>query len=159
MPSPADATIRASIAAALAVGAPNAVVYSWWVLGADENEWPGLLRSSNDLDTNGRKRVHGYVITRRESTGEFQGNNRVARRSYQYMIVGFHYYSTGTSASNSEATFTAEIDAITDELDDKSGLDANLQRIQPVSWFFDLKPIGGELLHIVRGTLTVEPCG
>lgn len=159
MPTPSDATIRAAIASTITGAAATAVVYDWWVLGHEVDEWPGLLRSSSDVDSNGRKRVHGYVITRRESAGEWVGNRNAARRSYTYWILGFHYYSTGTSASNSEATFTAEIDAITDAFDDRTTIDSDLSRIEPIAWSFDLRPYGGELLHVARGTITVQPCG
>lgn len=159
MPTPSDATIRDAIGDVIAAAAPLAVVYRWWVLGADEGQWPGYLRSTSDTDSSGRKRVHGYVITRRQSTAEEVGNRNVARRTHTYWILGFHYYSTGTQASNSEDTFSAEIDAISDELDDKAGLVSALSRREPVSWDFDLKSVGGELLHIARGIITVQPCG
>lgn len=159
MPTPADATIRAAIASAIETAAPLARVYSWWVLGADENQWLGYMRSPSDTDSNNRARVHGYLVTRRGSTAEYQGNRQLARRTHTYFIYGFHYYSTGTEDSNSEATFTAEIDAICDALDDKASLDTSLSRSQPIAWEFDLKPVGGELVHIARGTLTVQPCG
>ena len=158
MPTPSDATIRAAIADEIETAAPLARVYSWWVLGADEAQWLGYMRSPSDVDSNNRARVHGYLITRRSSNAEYQGNKQLARRTHTYFIYGFHYYSTGTESSNSEATFTAEIDAICDALDDKATLASSLARSQPISWEFDLKSVGGELVHIARGTFTVQPC-
>lgn len=159
MPTPSDSTIRDALGDAIATAAPLAVVYRWWVLGQDDSQWPGLLRSSLDTDADGRKRVHGYVITRRGSTGEYVGNKTAARRTHTYWILGFHYYSTGTQSSNSEDTFSAEIDAIMDSLDDKASAVSALSRMEPVAWDFDLKSFGGELIHIARGVLTVTPCG
>lgn len=155
--SPTDAEIRTALAGAITTAAPLAKVFPWWALGAEEQNWPGYLRSDSDTDSAGKKRVHGYVITRSQSTGEDLGT-RCVRRSFQYTIFGFHYYATGTTETGSETAFAAEIDAITDALDNRTTLDAALARIQPITWAFDLKSYGGELLHIGRGLVTVQAC-
>ncbi len=156
--SPTDAEIRTALASAIGTAAPLAKVFGWWILGAQEPEWPGYLRSDADVDaSSSKKRVHGYIVTRSASTGAEIGN-RCVRREFQYTILGFHYYSSGTSAANSETTFATEIDAITAALDDRASLDTALARIQPITWSFDLKSYGGELLHIARGLVTVQAC-
>lgn len=150
-----DADIRTALTAVLTTAAPLAVVYPWWCLGADQDKWPGILRSTLDLDANGAKRTHGYVLTRKDSTGEDVAM-RGTRRTSRYTIAALHYYTTGTTAANSDLTFHAEIDAITAALDDKTTLDALLQRRKPITWALDLKTLGGELVHIGMGSVEIE---
>src|SRR5262245_7638749 len=155
---PSDSSLRIKIADVIETATLNkAVVFSYWVLGQDQTRWPGLLRSPNDLNSDGTKRVHGYVITRRESTGTRVGNGCV-QHTYSYLIQGFHYYYSGPESDNSEKLLTAEIDAITDKFDHRELLDADFGRVEPVQWTFDLKSVGGELLHIVAGNLILPPC-
>lgn len=155
--SPTDAQIRTAIAITIATAAPLAAVYRWWALGAEPDDWPGMLRSESDLDANSAPRVHGYVITRTGTTAEDAGP-RGTKRTAEYTILAFHYYSTGTQSSNSETTFATEIDAVTAALDDKATIDAYLARRTPITWNFDLKSYGGELLHIARGVISITLC-
>ena len=163
MASPADTSIRAALKSVIETAAPLAVVFDWWVLGANEDQWPGYLRSSSDLDANGQKRVHGYVITRIGADPNegraTRRNSASVRRMFQYSILALRYYdSSSTSASNSDVTFNAELDAISDALDDLTSVSATLSRAEPIAWAVNLKPYGGELLHIARGVISVPSC-
>jgi hypothetical protein len=158
MAIPADSVLRAKISDVIETNAPKAVVFSYWVLGFDQTTWPGLLRSALDLGPTGTKRVHGYVVTRRESTGVEKGINCV-RRNYTYLIYGFHYYYSGPEADNSEKLMTAEVDLISTAFDLRQSLDPDIARIPtPISWTFGMGSVGGELLHIITGTLVLQPC-
>ena len=147
-----EAQVRASIKDVIQAAAPNAVIYPWWILGHKENHWPGLLRSSADDN-----KVHGYVITRSSNEGTETGS-RCVRRYWSYELWGFHYYETGNSTSNTDLTFNAEIDAITDSFDQITELALPLQRRQVPKWIIDLGLYGGELLHFAVGSLTIEAC-
>ena len=153
MPIPSDATIRSKIADVIETATTNkAVVFSYWVLGYEQLRWPGFLRSAND-----QGRVHGYVIRRRESLGEVRGPNRV-KRTYTYEILGLHYYYSGPEADNSEKLLSAEIDLLSDAFDKPGLLAAELARVEPVTWRMQLPSFGGELIHLVIGTLILQPC-
>jgi hypothetical protein len=158
MPIPTDATIRSKIADVIEVNAPKAIVFSYWVLGFDQLQWPGLLRSPNDLDGT-TKRVHGYVIRRIESVGEIRGPSRV-KRTYTYEILGLHYYFSGPEggAGNSEKLVSAEVDLLSDKFDKPGLLVAELARVEPVRWRLLLPNFGGELVHLMLGTLVLQPC-
>lgn len=151
--SPTDAEIREAIATTIATAAPLAVVFRWWALGAEVDDWPGMLRSALDSE-----RAHGYLITRTGSPEADDVGIRGTKRKVEYTILGFHYYSTGTQSANTETTFAIEIDAITAALDDKATIPSALSNRTPITWNFDLKSYGGELLHIARGVISVTLC-
>ena len=154
MAIPSDEDIRTKIAAAVQLVAPKAIVFPYWVIGFDETKWPGLLRSSED-----EGRVHGYVLGRRRSTGARRTVDCV-RRNYNYLLLGLHYYKSGTVANNSEKLVSAEADAISDKFDKASLLDPALGQINqnPIEWEFFLRSPAGELLHILRAAVVVPPC-
>jgi hypothetical protein len=151
MPIPTDAQIREQIAAAIQIAAPKAIVFPFWVIGFNETDWPGALISPND-----EKRVHGYVIGRRETDGFKRGNGCV-RRTYGYFILGMHYYSGGPVTNNSEKLFSAEVDAITDKFDKPELLNSILARVQPLKLECFMRTLGQQV-HISRGTLFLSPC-
>lgn len=157
MPLPSDSILRIKISDAIELVAPKAVIFSYWVLGHEQAQWPGLLRSPADLDAEGKGRVHGYVIRRRDSAGTVPGMDRV-KRTYTYEILGLHYYYSGPEADNSEKLISAEIDSISDKFDRRKLLDPDLGRVEPITWRLLLPSIGGELLHLSIGTLVLEPC-
>lgn len=146
-----ESQIRAAIKTVIETAAPTSVVFPWWVLGHDQNEWPGLLISSADSD-----RVHGYVITRTGTEGE-RKNPQCVTRSFSYDIWGFHFYKEdSTSASNSDLTFNTELDAICNAFINAATLPAELQRVEEEPSFrMDLDIFGGELLHYATGRLVV----
>jgi hypothetical protein len=156
MPTPDDDTLRTKIAAAIQLCAPKAVVFPDWVLGHDPNTWPGMLRSSGDLDAEGRPRVHGYLIFRRDISG-VRVNGSCVKNKYIYQIQGFHYYS-GVLPNTSGKLLSAEIDLIVDKFNKRNLLDPDLGNVDPVAIRILMKSIGGELLHIIDGSLGLEPC-
>lgn len=147
-----DAQVRAQIASVISAAASSAVVFPWWVLGVKQDMWPGMLRSSSDSN-----RVHAYVFTRSADQAT-EESMRCVRHDWIYDLWAFHYYSTGTSASNSDFTFNAELDAISAAFDDVSSLHAALKRRQPITWRVDLQVYGGELMHFAVGQLRIEAC-
>lgn len=162
MPTPTDATIRTALKTVIETAAPLAIVFPWWALGADEDEWPAILRSSADA-SGGRNRVHGYVITRSSNDAtEGRGGRRnpeSVKRLFQYTILALHYYNTAsTTASNSDVVFNTELDAISDALDDLTTVSSTLARAEPIAWAINLKSFGGELLHVARGLVSIPSC-
>jgi hypothetical protein len=147
-----DAQVRTAIETVIQTAAPLAVVYPWWVLGAKQDIWPGLVRSASDGN-----RAHGYVFTRSRDEG-IEKAMRCVDHLWTYDLMGFHYYSTGTKAANTDLTFNAELDAIAAAFDDVASLPAALKRRQPLQWNVDLNVYGGELLHFAVGSLTIEAC-
>jgi hypothetical protein len=162
MPDPTDAQIRAALKSVITTAAPLAVVFDWWVLGAEEDQWAGLLRSSLDA-SGGRNRVHGYVITRSGSDPNESRAGRTrrdqVRRSQQYTILALHYYDPASmTVTNSDAAFNLEIDAISDALDDLTTVSAHLAKAEPIQWAINLKSYNGELVHIARGVISIPTC-
>src|SRR5262245_38433276 len=151
-----EAQMRAALQAEIEAAAPLAVVFPWWALGHDPNEWPGILKSPADSD-----RVHGYVITRRRTFGERENPNCV-RRFFTYQIRGLRWYDeTGNEDANSDLAYNAELDAIGARFANKSSLPAPLKRIaeeSELNFDVDLNVFGGELLHRSVGEITFEQC-
>lgn len=146
-----ESQIRTAIASVITTAAPNAIVFPWFVLGHDQNEWPGLLISAAD----GNK-PHGYVITRTQTEGE-RKNPQCVTRTFSYDIWAFHWYDdASTSAANSDLAFNTELDAICNAFINATTLPAELQRVEEeLSFRVDLDIFGGELLHYATGRLVV----
>jgi hypothetical protein len=160
MALPSDDDVRNGVAAIIAATAPLAKVAGRWILRFEPGQWPGLLKSPADND-----RTHGYVITRVENDGRREGIGKT-KRLWTYRIFALHYYETGTDASNSEKKFKAELDAVTEALDNATmiavtGGYAKQIPDQLVRWTEDGnggKHFGSDN-HFAAGTLILEPCG
>ena len=147
--------MRLAIEAEIIAAAPLARVYPWWALGEDESEWPGMLVSPADGD-----RVHGYVITRRQTSAERE-NPGCVRRFFTYQIRGLRFYETGTRTANSDLTYNAELDAICARFANRNTLPKAINRIaedSELDFTVDLKIFGGQLLHRSIGEITIEQC-
>lgn len=150
-----EAQMREAIETEIIAAAPLSVVYSWWILGGDENQWPAKLVSVNDSN-----RVHGYVITRRRTFADRE-NPACVRRFFTYQIRGLRFYESGTRTSNSDLTYNAELDAICARFANKNTLPKAISRIADESeldFRVDLNWLGGELLHLSLGEITIEQC-
>lgn len=147
-----DQDVRNAILSVLQPAVPLAVVYPWWALGANSNLWPGLLESAADGG-----RIHGYVFTRISTTSR-ETTMRCVEHTWTYDLWGFHHYSTGSSTSNSDLDFVAELDAINAAFDDAGSLPAPLKRRTPLSWNIDLQVYGGQLLHFGYANLSLIAC-
>jgi len=154
MPAFTEAQIRAAIRTVIVAQAPNAVVFPWWVLGHDPNQWPGVLKPSSGPDAN---KVHGYVFTRTQTEGE-RKNAECVRRDFTYDVWGFYFYDeTSTNTDSSDVRFNAELDAIANAFTVAATLPLELRRVQEEPQFrLDLAVFGGELLHYATGRLVVE---
>jgi len=154
MPTYTEAQIRAAIKTVITTNAPNAVVFAFWVLGHDPNEWPGVLRPPSGVDVD---KVHGYIITRTQ-TDAVRKNPQCVTRTFIYDIWAFYRYDeASTNTTSSDITFNAELDAISQAFVVASTLPAELQRVTEEPEFrIDLDMFGGELLHHAIGRLTVE---
>ena len=131
--------------------APLAVVFPWWCLGFDMSRWPGLLTSPDDDD-----RPHGWVITRMSILRTEAAQGLTDRRAV-YAIWGFHDYSTGSEASNSEDLFQAELDAVADALGSDVVTGVHLEPLQYPQ--IQLSKFDQELLHLAKGDIGVVYCG
>lgn len=150
-----EAQMRAAIEAEIIAAAPLSVVFPWWVLGGDENQWPGKLISPFDSD-----RVHGYVITRRRVFGVRENPNCV-RQFFTYQIRGLRFYDDGNRTANSDLTYNAELDAICARFANKSTLPPAIKRIaedSELDFRIDLDWYGAQLLHRSIGEITFEQC-
>src|SRR5262245_34952215 len=123
MPTYTEIQMRQAIEGEIQAAATLAVVFNWWALGGDENEWPGRLISSSDSNS-----VHGYVITRRQTFARRE-NPGCVRRFFTYQIRGLRFYETGDRTANSDFTYNAELDAICARFNSKSSLPAAIRRI------------------------------
>ena len=149
--------IEGEVIAATTVAAVQlAIVFPWWALGGDENQWPAKLISPND----GNK-VHGYVITRKRTFGK-RINPGCVRRFFTFQIRGLRWYDeTGTRTANSDFAYNAELDAIAARFNTKSNLPDSIRRIaedSELDFSVDLNLYGGQLLHRSVGEITIEQC-
>src|SRR5262245_27215885 len=153
MPTYTEQQIRAAIRTVIVAQAPDAVVFPWWVLGHDPNQWPGLLKPSSGVDAN---KAHGYVFTRTQAEGG-RKNAHCARRDFTYDIWAFYWYDeTSTNTASSDVRFNAELDAIANAFVNAASLPLELQRAELPQFRIDLNVFGGELLHYATGRLLVE---
>ena len=163
IPSLTDQNIREALRDLVVEYAPKSVCFDWWILGAKRDQWPGKLRSTNDPGSDGKPRVHAYVISRVEASGEWKTGNCAKNENY-YELWAFHYYETGTEASNTDLLFNAELDALRWRYNDLSLITTDLptqaetlsSRIIPLSWRMDTDWFGGELLHFATASLIIE---
>lgn len=147
--------MRTALEAEIVLAAPLSVVFPWWALGDDENQWPGKLVSAADGD-----RVHGYVITRRRTFAEREQPNCV-RRFFTYQIRGLRFYETGTRTANSDLMYNAELDAICARFNSRPDLPQAIRRIaedSELNFTIDLAIYGGQMLHRSIGEITIEQC-
>lgn len=147
-----DLQVRQAIESVVQANAPNAVIYPWWVLGANPGMWAAMLKSPNDGG-----RVHGYVFTRIGDVGREVGM-RCVEHTWTYDLWGFHHYSTGNKTSNTDLDFIAELDAISAAFDAVGNLPPQLKRREPLNWTVDLNVYGGELLHFANTNVTLIAC-
>lgn len=148
-----EAQIRAAIETVLTASTTNAVVWPYWILGHDPNQWPAVLKNS-------AAQVHGYVITRTDIDGtersEDRKNAQCIDTTLSYAIWGFHFYDTGTRLSNTDLTFNTELNAIRAAFEVATSLPVELARAGAPTFRVDLDVFGGELLHYATGRLVVE---
>src|SRR5262245_7175750 len=123
MPNFTEAQMRTDLENEIKLAAPLSVVFLWWALGGDENQWPAKLISAADGD-----RVHGYVISRSRTFAQ-RLNPGCVRRFFTYQIRGLRFYETGDRTLNSDLTYNAELDAICARFNIKSSLAQSLRRI------------------------------
>jgi hypothetical protein len=151
-----DLQIRTAIQGVLAAAAPNAIIFPWWALGHDQNQWPAILKPSTGPDAG---KVHGYIITRTNSEG-LRKNSECVRRLFNYVIWGFYFYDeTSTNSNSSDVRFNAELDAFCDAFKIASSLPAELRRVTEEGepeFTTDVDLFGGELLHFATGRIVVE---
>jgi hypothetical protein len=147
-----DKDIKAAIAEVIETAAPLSVVFPWWVLGHEMEEWPGILRSPDDND-----RSHGWIITRR-SNERTPGVGGTSDQRRLYHLWGFHYYETGNADLNTDDLFQAEIDAIGDALSDSDAITIIDYHEQLQVPFIGVIKAGSELLHMALCQLTVSVC-
>lgn len=160
MPTFTEADMRKALegeikAATTVGGVELAVVFPWWALGGDEDQWPGKLVSKNDGN-----RVHGYVITP-SGTYSKRINPNCITQFFTYEIRGLHWYSTGNRATNSDLAHTAELVAICARFGNKDNLPRPIRRIlagSELAFTMNLKMYGGQLLHKSAGRITIEQC-
>lgn len=153
MPTFTEAQMRTALETVIATAAPKAVVFPWWALGHDQNEWPGMLKPATGLDAG---KVHGYVITRTNTEGE-RKNPQCVTRLFAYDIWGFHFNETGTRVTNTDQTFSAELDAITSAFINAATLPEAVRQVEEeLSFRIDLDIFGGELLHYATGRLVLR---
>lgn len=147
-----DQQVREAIEAVVQAAAPNAVIYNWWILGANPGMWAAMLKSPSDGG-----RVHGYVFTRVGDVGREVGM-RCVEHTWTYDLWGFHHYATGNKTANTDFDFITELDAIAAGFDNVAALPAQLKRREPLNWDVDLNVYGGELLHFARTNVTLIAC-
>lgn len=141
--------IQVAIAAVIVGAAPNAVVVPRNVLGQlQQGQW-GIIQSSADSN-----KIHGWVVTMIANPLTNETYFEYDPRFWVWQILE---YETGNDTSNSEKTFLDENDAV--RLAFNGPLADPLQNANPPS-FDDMRTspegIGGKLVHIARGFVTVK---
>lgn len=151
-----DYQVRTAAANAIkATAAAGAVVFNWWALGYDGDAWPGLIRRVDGY-------IHGYVVTRTALRGINEVGG-VRRHIWTYTILALYGYRTGNETDNSEKEFSAELTALADFFSSEAiqvPVYAPLADQVEILEFpiVDLVELGGELVHIAQGSITVTFC-
>lgn len=140
-----------AIAEQVAIAAPKAKVWPFWVLNADLSSWPAVMRSEAD-----QGRAHGWCITRRMALVEEQMSNHVLIRP-TYYLWGVHYRFQDQIEGNTDWIFNDEIDGLISQfaknlnplINTTEGLQVDL---------IGLRNTGAELVHIAQARLELEIC-
>lgn len=160
---PTDQEVRTSLKQVINKATPDARIFPWFILEGPPKHWAGKLANLLQLDALNRAKVHAYLISRSETSGEWKTGN-CARRWWSYEIFAFHWYDTGTESGNSDFTFNAELDLITSYLDDLTLVAADLpdaavildSRRDPIEWEIHLDPFGDKSLHFAIGRIAIR---
>jgi hypothetical protein len=148
-----DVQIRKALAAVVtATVDPEAVVFDYWVLGYEAQQWLGLVRKAGGL-------AHGYIITRRLA-GQIS-DGAATDEVWNYTLIGIHSYfhSSDVTGERSEDIFSKEIDQLIlafkpDKIFQlESGDEIRYGDNQVV---IDLFPFGIELAHYATFDLEVK---
>ncbi len=103
------AGIQAAVVAVIKAAAPKAIVLDRDPVNFDESAWFGALKSDADLAADGKKRVHGWVVTFAGSDGLESSTIRSIEPTFRYRVQVFYGHEFGTNADNSEKRIRAEV--------------------------------------------------
>ena len=138
-----DIQIRAALKSVIqAQVSPDALVYDFWVLGYEAQDWLGIVRKSNG-------RAHGYIITRREA-GQLS-DGAATDESWRYTIIGLYSYFH-SNTERSEDQFSVEQDKILMALRPEKILtlqSGDEMRFGESTMSADLFPFGPEKAHYI----------
>lgn len=121
----------------------------------DEAQWLGALKSDDDLDENGDKRVHAYIVRFGGSINPESPAVRSIQPTWVFPVEVFYTHDFGTDADNSEKRIRAEVLAVQMAL-------ASPPRIPGMGGYADLSirlrlaRLGGEIVHRGQGEIAVE---
>lgn len=156
MPNLTDLEIRNAILDTIRPQTSDAILLNRWVLGL------GLGESIPYMKVPLENKIHGYMVSRSGVTREKAHiNSQSFKDTYKYKLWGFHSFIVGNNDSNSEDTFSQEINDVQMALAESPRLtfdseDTNL--VETTDWQIeeiDVYDFGSHKVHVAQGTLDV----
>lgn len=148
---------------------PEALVVSNFLFDPDHDAWAGLLRSDDDVDDHGDRRIHAICIYP-EGLDEEDAEDTPTGCFNPLINFGFVFYLghyIGTNASNSARQIMREVALVKCRLAEKRDLDMRSVDDETVRSCvaghsglraprFQLKQLGAHPVNIAPGSLEVE---
>lgn len=136
-------------------------------VNVDESQWLGALKADDDLDENGDKRTHGWIVRFGGSLNPDGPAVRAIHPKWPFDVQVFYTHDFGTDADNSEKRIRAEVLKVQKALADDpklgnvnvevaGGERVYISRHADLSIRLRLARLGGEIVHRGVGEITVE---
>lgn len=152
------ADIQHAIAGIITATAPTAKVLQRDPVNMDEAQWVGSLKSADDLDGAGDKRVHAWLVTFAGTEDPRGSTVRAIEPVLPFKVQVFLSHEFGTDADNSEGRLRDEVLKVQMELAKQQRLGGivGVSKHTDLSMRVRLARLGGEIVHRGEGELSVE---
>jgi hypothetical protein len=147
-----DAQIRTRLAEIIRGVAASALVIERWIQDVDDDEWGRLLHNSEG-------RIYAWMV---DLEGIPEIERQATRRQYtfRYIVQGYRFFESGTTASNSSTTWNTEVLEICRAVnaDHRIGLnDPSLKEVGLLTFGkLAFTNFGRNQCHYARGAITVK---
>lgn len=134
---------------------PKGLVLDRDPVNLNEAQWLGALKSDDDLDENGDKRTHAWIVRFGGSVEPESTTVRSIEPRWVFDVQAFYAHDFGTDADNSEKRFRGEVLKVQMAL-------ASAPRIPGVGTYADLSMrlrlarLGSEVVHRGVGEISVR---
>jgi hypothetical protein len=154
------AEVHAAIVAIIkSVVEPKGVVLDRDPVNFNETAWFGALKSADDLDAGGQKRVHGWVVRFGGSTDLESRAVRAIEPTWNFPVEVYYSHDFGSDADNSEKRLREEVLKVQFTLAGQQRL-GNIQRVSKHTDLTIRLRLGAtraqEVLHRGTGEISVE---
>lgn len=147
-----DQEIREAAAGIISGLYPDAVVWPYFALGHERQNWPGLFRQADGV-------THGWIVKRASLQSEWK-NGVKDRKTVYYDIWGFYGFRQGKIDNNSDDEFSVICDAVYEGFKVEPRLGIDCIDAHELLQFTAIGTLacGEETLHFAQGRLEIRLC-